>query len=144
MIYSDGVPMDDNWRVRYCPRCQNQEHDPDAEFCQICGLTLYNICTGYMQNGDPEHRNRSNARYCKICGMPTIYLRENLLLPYTDVLKRGVTPTPPLPDPDDTYDRFIEMSIVTGDSLVTAEDMQEFSDYIGSDEDGAAGSDIPF
>ena len=69
--------------------------------------------------------------------------RKSFAALYRCFEERRYTP-PPLPDPDDTYDRFIEMSIVTGDSLVTAEDMQEFSDYIGSNEDGAAGSDIPF
>lgn len=48
-----------------------------------------------------------------------------------------VTP-PVLPEPDTTYDRYIEMSIVTGDALMTAEDMQEFSDFLDED------AQIPF
>lgn len=146
MIYSDGVPMDDNGRVRYCPRCQNQELDPDSEFCQICGLTLYNTCAGDWQDNIPEHRNKSNARFCKYCGLPTTYYQQNILQPYSEILKNGITPAPPLLDPDDIYDRYVEMSIVTGGSLMTAEDMQEFSEIIGEDgnEEVVAGSDIPF
>ena len=146
MIYSDGVPTDDNWRVRYCPRCQNQEHDPDAEFCQICGLTLYNTCIGAWQDNVPEHKNKSNARFCKYCGLPTTYNQQNILQPYSVLLKNGITPAPPLHDPDDIYDRYIEMSIVTDDSLMTAEDLQEFSEIMNENEDEVVtvGSDIPF
>lgn len=146
MIYSDGVPMDDNGLVRYCPRCQNQEFDPDSEYCQICGLTLYNICIGDWQHDMPEHKNKSNARFCRICGLPTIYNQQNILQPYSIILKHGLTPAPPLQDPDDIYDRYIEMSIVTGNSLVTAEDMQEFSEILNEAEEEVVtvGSDIPF
>lgn len=144
MIYTDGVPMDDNWRVRYCPRCQNQELDPDSEYCQICGLTLYNTCIGDWQNDMPEHSNKSNARFCRICGLPTIYNQQNIVQPYSDILKHGITPAPPLPEPDNTYDRYIEMSIATGGSLVTADDLQEFSEILEENEEIAVGSDIPF
>ncbi len=144
MIYTDGVPMDDNGRVRYCPRCQNQELDPDSEYCQICGLTLYNTCIGDWHNDMPEYKNNSNARYCRICGLPTTYFQQNILPPYSEILKQGLVTTPPLPEPDTTYDRFIEMSIVTGDSLATAEDLQEFSEFMSTDEEMSVDSDIPF
>ena len=144
MIYSDGVPMDDNGRVRYCPRCQNQELDPDSAFCQICGLTLYNTCVGDWQDNIPEHKNKSNARFCRICGLPTTYNQQNILQPYTAILKQDIIPAPPLQEPDDIYDRYIEMSVVTGDSLVTADDLQEFSEIMDDHEEIAVGSDIPF
>lgn len=138
MIYSDGVPMDENDRVQYCPRCQNQELDYDSEFCQICGLSLYNTCIGDWQSNTPEHRNKSNARYCKICGSPTIYFKQDILKPFSEVIKNGIVTPPVLPEPDTTYDRYIEMSIFTGDALITAEDMQEFSDFLDED------AQIPF
>ena len=94
----------------------------------------------------PEHRNKSNARFCRICGLPTTYNQQNILQPYSVLLKNGITPAPPLQDPDDIYDRYIEMSIVTSDSLVTAEDVQDFSEILNENEDEvvAVGSDIPF
>lgn len=138
MNYTDGAPMDNSWRVRYCPRCQNQEIDSDAEYCQICGLPLFNTCIGDIQRDIPEHRNKSNARYCKICGLPTIYFQQNILRPYSEILTQGLHPMPPLPEPDNTYDRYIEMAIVTGNSLLTAEDMQEFSEIVEED------STVPF
>lgn len=82
MIYNDGVPMDDNYRVKYCPRCKNHEIDSDSEFCQICGLSLYNVCVGDWNEDSPEHKNKSNARYCRICGRPTTYFQQDLLISY--------------------------------------------------------------
>ena len=143
MIYTDGVPIDNCWRVCYCPRCQNQEIDPDAEFCQICGLPLYNNCVGDIQRNIPEHRNKSNARYCKICGLPTIYFLQNVLCPFSEVLKQGLQQTPPLPEPDNTYDRYIEMSIATGNALLTAEDLQEFSEIM-EEERNMVDPNVPF
>lgn len=144
MRYTDGVPMDDDMRVLYCPRCQNEELDNDSEFCQICGLSLYNTCTGDWQSNIPEHRNKSNARFCKICGLPTTFFQENLLQPYTEVIKQGFVNEPQLHQLDTDYDRYIEMSIVTGDSLLTAADAQEFGEIIDTGDELPIGSDVPF
>ncbi len=144
MIYSDGVPMDDNGRVRYCPRCRNQELDLDSEYCQICGLTLYNTCIGDWQHDMPKHKNKSNARFCKICGLPTTYNHQNILRPYSVIMKHGIMPTPPLQDTDGICDRYIKMSIIADNSLVTAENIQADSEIMNEDKESAVGLDIPF
>lgn len=137
MIYTDGVPMDEKKRVLYCPRCKNQEIDSDAEYCHICGLSLYNVCVSDWNDDRPQHQNSSNARYCKICGRPTEYHLQNILRSYEEVMKHGLVPAEPLEKADTTYDRLIEMSIVTNNSMVTAEDMQEFGEILQS-------KDVPF
>lgn len=48
-------------------------------------------------------------------------------------MKHGLVPAAPLEEVDTTYDRLIEMSIVTNNSLVTTEDLQEFGEILQSD-----------
>lgn len=94
MYYNDGPEMDENLRITKCPRCENEIFDEDAEFCQICGLSLYNKCVraeihdeeGNFVGYGQEHRNKGNARFCKICGAKTTYNVEGILKDYVTVL----------------------------------------------------------
>lgn len=128
MIYNDGVPMDDNYRVKYCPRCKNHEIDSDSKFCQICGLSLYNVCVGDWNEDSPEHKNKSNARYCRICGRPTTYFQHDLLISYDKYKEEQV------PDLEDTeYNRIMDIASMTN-GVMTADDMQDLEEVV-SDED---------
>lgn len=84
--------MDDNRRMTWCPRCQNEEFDDGAEYCRICGLSRYNTCEGtpvYNERGfqdDVEvHNNFGNARFCEYCGQMTLFFKEGFLDAYTDL-----------------------------------------------------------
>ena len=88
MIYNDGVEYDaESLKVKICPVCQNEVFRPDAEYCIICGTSLYNNCEGEPDEGyNGEriyiniHKNPSNARYCEICGRPTYFFKNSILI----------------------------------------------------------------
>lgn len=131
MIYNDGVPMDENFRVKYCPRCKNQEIDSDSEFCQICGLSLYNVCTGDWNEEVPEHKNKSNARYCKICGRPTTYYHQKILVSY-EKYEEVFVPE----ELDSDFERLLDIAAAT-DGVMTSNDMTDFEEIV-------ADENIPF
>lgn len=67
----------DNGKLSECPICKNEETDLDGGYCQICGTYLINHCTNQnCQNAEPLP---SNARYCPICGSPSIFYRDKIL-----------------------------------------------------------------
>ncbi|WP_455938724.1 hypothetical protein [Gemella morbillorum] len=128
MIYNDGVPIDDNYRVKYCPRCKNQEIDTDSEYCQICGLSLYNVCVGNWNDESPEHKNKSNARYCRICGRLTTYFHQNLLISYDKYKEKQIS------DFEDTeYNRITDIESMTNEVMIS-NDIQDLEEVV-SDED---------
>ncbi len=94
--YNDGVEYDEeSFRVKKCPVCDNDEFSEQAEYCRICGTSLYNKCEGVEQdNGydgiyiSNQHPNPSNARYCEICGKPTYFLLEHILVDYKSYLQK--------------------------------------------------------
>lgn len=95
MMYDDGFPMDDNLRVTECPRCKNSQFSTEADFCRICGTSLYNLCEGeeiYDYNGNYEntqyHKNPGNARFCEKCGKPTQFFKEKFLRQFNEVNKQ--------------------------------------------------------
>ncbi len=97
MFYNDGPEMDENLRITKCPRCANEIFDDDAEFCQVCGLSLFNYCIGqpiYDDYGNLEghgevHKNKGNARFCKYCGTETVYTQEGILREFHVVLEEA-------------------------------------------------------
>lgn len=128
MIYNDGVPMDDNYRVKCCPRCKNNEIDSDSEFCHICGISLYNVCVGDWDDESPGHKNKSNAQYCRICGRPTTYFQQDLLVSYDKYKEEQI------PDFEDTkYNQIMNIAAMT-DGVMTADDIQDLEEVV-SDED---------
>lgn len=90
--YNDGVPYDeDTLRIEQCPRCHNKQFGKDAHFCRICGLDLFNMCEGVLEEDsfgnqyiDQQHANPSNARFCETCGRPTFFFKQKILCAYTD------------------------------------------------------------
>lgn len=97
MQYNDGVSYDeDSLRVKICPVCNNEQFSSNAEFCRICGTSLYNKCEGeteYDMNNEPykrdQHNNPSNARFCEICGKPTYYFNQKILVPHNEYIERS-------------------------------------------------------
>ncbi len=98
MIYSK-IELDTENKPIRCPKCYNEHLPSEGEFCQICGVCIYNNCIG-DQNGydNPcgEGRHLSgDARYCPYCGSETTYLKSGLLKSYTEELNAS--------DEDDDY-----------------------------------------
>ena len=95
MNYNDGVPVDENKRVIICPKCSNETFSDDAEYCRICGTSLYNYCEGneedvpFGYDGPIVHKCPGNARYCEICGSKTTYLKLGFLRPW-DVVRNNI------------------------------------------------------
>lgn len=90
--YNDGVPYDEQTlRIMQCPRCHNREFSGSAQYCRICGTSLYNFCDGGEEDERGEvwydeknrHPNPSNARYCETCGRPTFFFINRILCDYT-------------------------------------------------------------
>ena len=88
MIYKNEIETDENKKVKRCPRCDNEEI-LDGDYCQICGLELYNRCINYEED---NYRNFiqgcgefcfSNARYCPRCGAKTTFYQLGILSDYT-------------------------------------------------------------
>ena len=87
MIYKSEIETDENKKVKKCPRCDNEEI-LDGDYCQICGLELYNRCTNFEED---DYGNfvqgcgeicSSNARYCHRCGHKTSFYQLGLLPDY--------------------------------------------------------------
>ncbi len=91
-------------RMTVCPGCGMADHDPEANYCTRCGLSLTNECEGTDKAAPGRrgrHPNPPFARYCLVCGKPTAYLKQNLLTeegellpPPPEVRSRKVTPPP--------------------------------------------------
>ncbi len=88
MRYKTDFEVDENRKVRICPRCENEEV-LQGDYCKICGLELYNRCTNTEEDtfgniiGGCGLICDSNARYCPKCGHQTTFFYENILQPYT-------------------------------------------------------------
>lgn len=89
VYYNDGVTTDDDLKVTICPICDNEEISVEANFCRICGTTLYNMCEGHRYEDEDgrfldfvKHKNSSNARFCETCGEQTEFYKKDALCHY--------------------------------------------------------------
>jgi Zn-dependent peptidase ImmA (M78 family)/RNA polymerase subunit RPABC4/transcription elongation factor Spt4 len=87
-----GYTLDEFGRALICPRCENEEIS--GEYCQICGIFLFNFCSGYPveQLNEPFtgkwHENEKScgavlsgdARFCNKCGSTSTFLEQGLLI----------------------------------------------------------------
>ena len=82
MFYNDGVEIDRKGRVLICPNCKNEEFSDKADFCRVCGTSLYNKCAGEWDDSAEYyevHNNPGNARFCETCGKPTLFYELGFL-----------------------------------------------------------------
>lgn len=89
MIYKTDFEVNENNKVKVCPRCENEETF-QGDYCKICGLELYNRCTNTEEDGFGNIINGcgeicdSNARYCPKCGHETTFFQNKILKHYTE------------------------------------------------------------
>lgn len=83
--------LDDEMRVKQCPRCENEE--VSGNYCKVCGTYLFNVCTGIEPNTNYDNRYTrwdqvkqgcdelldGNARFCPSCGATSSFFEEGLL-----------------------------------------------------------------
>jgi len=103
LLYNDYV-LDQEMRVVVCPKCSNEE--VSGNYCKICGIYLFNVCTGIDLNEYPnfEHENtrwdrlnegceeplEGNARFCSSCGSTSSFFEERVLKPWGEVNNNNV------------------------------------------------------
>lgn len=95
MIYT-GWALGHNGKALQCPRCQNEEINPNYDICKICGTLITNKCNGkmvYVGNGYDEFQccetiAEGNARYCINCGAETTFYKQGLLSPWEEDKKQ--------------------------------------------------------
>lgn len=143
MIYNDGVPYNsDTLRVKICPICKNESFSNTAQYCIICGNSLYNTCEGTLTNNyngesyyDNIHCNPSNARFCETCGKPTLFFKKGLLIDYKTFQSNieNNLPSYPLNDEKDTS--------ISNDNFIPDFSSNTNSPYILQDQDDF---DLPF
>lgn len=83
------IPVDNNNRFTICPRCGNDEFSKIAKYCKLCGLYLFNACTNayYEEDSYCNHVNNGDARYCEVCGAPTVLYKLGLLKSWEELIK---------------------------------------------------------
>ncbi|SHF61135.1 protein of unknown function [Desulforamulus putei DSM 12395] len=88
-IIAMGVPTDENNRFLTCPRCNKSDFSKVARYCTLCGLFLFNSCsnTYAVEDGYCNHVNDGNARYCEICGAPTVLFTLGILQSWEEIRK---------------------------------------------------------
>ncbi len=83
------IPIDENNRFLYCPRCAFNDFEDDAVHCTQCGEHLFNRCL----NVDPDGFNTisscgkiasGNDRYCRLCGSETYLMSKGYLSSWID------------------------------------------------------------
>ena len=80
-VFSSGVtkrlrpiPASTKGRFLECPICGNTDISSEANYCKRCGAPLYNPCMS-----DERHPNHPEAKFCAICGKPTLYGKKGWL-----------------------------------------------------------------
>ncbi|CVK18514.1 ImmA/IrrE family metallo-endopeptidase [Sporomusa sphaeroides] len=83
----DGIQIDQKYKAIICPRCNNEEIEPEGNYCKICGIDLVNKCAGYLV-GDGYHEEwisgcsailDGKSRNCPFCGKPSSFYNLKLL-----------------------------------------------------------------
>lgn len=92
MMYS-GIKLNENFRPYGCPTCKT-ENFMQGNYCHICGLYMYNKCTGLYPGESDYYEQKINwhshtkgcnialpgdARFCTQCGSTSTFSEDNLL-----------------------------------------------------------------
>lgn len=92
MFFENKYKLDKTNKAIKCPKCENEDIDPEGEYCKICGTYLIQKCLGQYISSNPyeinlkEHISEcsnplkpdGNARYCPKCGGITSFHYQNL------------------------------------------------------------------
>lgn len=88
-------PVNEQGHLARCIRCDNEDIDPNDEYCMICGAPLVNICCGQMKDANQYDKYfdedagcgktlPSNARFCTKCGGESTFYHKHILLSWKD------------------------------------------------------------
>ena len=69
MIYNDGYETDENLKFVRCPKCGNEEYSQNAQYCRICGFSVYNECEGCC---DYDEYGNQGIKFIEMQGTPDI------------------------------------------------------------------------
>ena len=78
MKVGNNIMKYSNYEYTSCNNCENEHIIENSNFCHICGTDLRNLCT----NTSCENSTNSlpyNARYCNICGEPSMFFIDEKL-----------------------------------------------------------------
>ena len=85
MIRKEGETMDDSASRFPCSKCNFDAHEENAEYCERCGVPLYNVCLNSScparYDDDQDVNLSSQAVYCPFCGEQTYYATQGILTP---------------------------------------------------------------
>lgn len=78
--YSKITKKYGNDGLAICPVCKNKIASDATTNCKICSTPLLNRCCNNDFFSSCNHKNPTNARFCKICDNHTIFWKRKLLL----------------------------------------------------------------
>ncbi|GMA64723.1 hypothetical protein GCM10025859_51630 [Alicyclobacillus fastidiosus] len=77
--------MDDTDKQIACAQCGFDDHEENAEYCERCGIPLYNVCVNSScparYDDDQDVHLSPQAAYCPFCGEKTYYANKGILIP---------------------------------------------------------------
>lgn len=98
----DGKKVNSDGKLIECAKCGQNLTSNDGEFCEICGMRIYNRCTGYTQYDEfpitlkPQEEihpcEKGNilsgqARFCPYCGCTSTLYEYGLLKSYDQFME---------------------------------------------------------
>lgn len=91
--------LDANGKALKCPVCDNEEINPNGEYCHICGTRIVNKCLGTFENDcfgnqmyvECDTIAEGNARHCVRCGGLTTFGKQNLFENWEDEKKKALS-----------------------------------------------------
>lgn len=102
MMDYDGKKVNSDGKLIECAKCGQNLTSNDGEFCEICGMRIYNRCTGYTQYDEfpiplkPQEEihpcEKGNilsgqARFCPYCGCTSTLYEYGLLKSYDQFME---------------------------------------------------------
>lgn len=70
----DFISLNEKFKAKTCPVCQNEDTNIEGEYCQICGSHIKNKCNYCGMNLDGD------SRFCNYCGSPSTFSENNYLM----------------------------------------------------------------
>lgn len=70
----DFIDLNEKFKAKICPICENENTNIEGDYCQICGSHIKNKCSFCEIDLEGE------ARFCNYCGSPSTFLENNYLI----------------------------------------------------------------